>query len=118
MSDYILQTIKKLRGCSDDPEDTSFDIDIVVWVNVAINRLYQMGLTTAKGFVCDKKAKWEDLVEEESNLEMVKGYIDAYVHKKFDPPQSATLMQALNETINEMEWCITHELECGGDQND
>lgn len=110
MSDKILQTIKSLLGGSDDPEDTTFDTDILIQINFAINRLHQLGLETATNFHCDSNTKWEALVEDETNLDMIKTYIYAKVKKVFDPPQNGTHMQALNDTINETEWCICHEL--------
>ena len=116
LTDKILDTIKQLLGGAMLSSDTSFDTDVLTHINFAINRLHQIGLPLANKFVCDSTSKWEDLIEDDSNLEMVKTYIYAKCKKVFDPPQSATHMQALNDIINETEWCICHELECGGDE--
>lgn len=42
----ILKSIRKLIGPEDDY--THFDPDIVIHINSAINRLYQLGLDSAK----------------------------------------------------------------------
>lgn len=105
MDDTILYTVTKLLGLS-NVDDGSFNVDILTQINFAINRLFQIGLNSARGFVCDENSKWEDLIEDSSNLQMIKSYIVAKVRKAFDPPQSSVHMQALNDVINETEWCI------------
>lgn len=114
MSDkIILDTIKQLLGGAASASDDSFDTDILIQINFALNRLYQIGVPLADKFVCDKKSKWEDLIEEETNLDMIKTYIYAKVRKAFDPPQGSVAMQALNDLINETEWCINVAVDPG-----
>ena len=105
MNDSILITIKKLLGLEDD--DTSFDTDIITHINSFIPVLYQLGVGPSSGLLIeDSSSHWSDLLENEAQLALVKTWLYLRVRKVFDPPQSGTAMEALNSTINELEWRI------------
>ena len=105
MDDSILITIKKSLGI--DTADTSFDSDIIMHINSFIPVLYQLGVGPSSGLLIeDSSSSWGDLLDNESKLALVKTWLYLRVRKVFDPPQSGTAMEALNSTINELEWRI------------
>lgn len=105
MEDSILNSIKKLIGLSS--EDTSFDLDILMHINSALDVLRQLGIESdAVFYVEDDTVTWEDYLPSQDYLQMVKTYIYMKVRKWFDPPQNGTTMEALNSSIAELEWRI------------
>ena len=105
MGDSILNSVKKIIGI--DAADTSFDIDIIMHINSVLNALTQLGVGPEEGFsITDATSKWEDFLEDSVKLELVKSYVALKVRKIFDPPQSATAMEAINSVINELEWRV------------
>lgn len=104
MEDSILISIKKLIGL--DSEDESFDIDLIMHINSAIDVLRQLGVTAEGFYVEDDGATWEDYLPSSDLLRLVRTYIYMKVRKWFDPPQNGTTMEALNSSIAELEWRI------------
>ena len=100
----ILDTTKKLLGL--DSDDTSFDVDIIVIINSIIPALSQMGIGPINGFiVMTKDDKWSDYIKESiTNLEGVKAYLFLKTKLIFDPPTNATVIDAINKSLNELEW--------------
>lgn len=102
----ILKSIRKLIGPEDDY--THFDPDITIHINAAINRLYQLGLDSAKGFrVTSEVETWEDLFgSDEEVIDMCKTFIYYKVKMGFDPPSSSIAVDAINKEIDKQEWLI------------
>lgn len=99
--DSILTSVKKMLGIQEDYEH--FDADIIMHINSVLMILTQLGVGPAEGFMIeDKNDFWEDFVSE--NLEAVKTYVYLKVRLIFDPPTSSAVMEAINRTINELEW--------------
>lgn len=105
----ILDTIKQLLGISS--EDTSFDIDIIIFINTALSVLYQMGIDEAKEVgIIDETTMWEDLIDDRTDLEPLKTYIYFKVKAMFDPPTNTSSREAMDRVIKELEWRITNML--------
>lgn len=105
MEDSILVSIKKLIGL--DSEDESFDTDLIININSAIDVLRQLGLDIDSSLMVEDDAlTWAELIPEGASLNTVKTYIYMKVRKWFDPPQNGTTMEALNSSIAELEWRI------------
>jgi len=103
METSILITIKKLLGITST--DTSFDTDIIVSINSVFSILCQMGVGPETGFkITGTTETWNSFIGSATTLELVKSYIYMKVRKMFDPPQSATVANAIDETIKELEW--------------
>ena len=103
MSESILTSIKKLLGIAEDY--THFDADIIMHINTAFMILYQLGVGPSTPFsISDKTAVWSDFVGDAADLAGVKTYIYAKVRLVFDPPQSSAHIDALKQTIAELEW--------------
>ena len=109
----ILDDIKKLVGVS--TEDLSFDNDIIIHINSAFMILNQLGVGPITGFsISDSSKKWNDYIAEADDSEAVKTYTYLKVKIVFDPPLSTTVMEALKQTISELEWRLNVNTESKG----
>ena len=67
----ILNSIKKLLGI--EPDDDSFDQELVMHVNTVFTLMTQLGLGPTDGFfITDATAKWTDYNPTRKDLEMMK----------------------------------------------
>lgn len=106
----ILQTIKQLLGISS--EDTSFDIDITIFINTVLSTLEQLGVEEASKFpVIDSESEWDDLFRTRltNDVDAIKSYIYFKVRLMFDPPTNSSARDAMDRVIKELEWRITNE---------
>lgn len=110
MTDSILTSIKKLLGLTD--EYTNFDTDIIIHINSVLMVLNQLGVGPSEGFsIQDKSSTWDEFITEESKLEAVRTYIYLKVKLVFDPPLNSSVMEALKQSINELEWRLNVQAE-------
>ena len=110
MNDSILNDVKKILGI--DEADDSFDTDLIIYINTMLLPLRQLGVNTSSDFVLhDASETWEDLIYNQNGLSAIKTWLALKVRKVFDPPQSGTTMEALNSSINELEWRINVEVD-------
>lgn len=102
--DSILNSIKKLIGM--DPEYTQFDTDLIIYINSMFAILKQVGVGPENGFsISDDSATWDKyLPDYDKNFEFVKTYIQQRVKLVFDPPLTSSVLDAMKETIKELEW--------------
>lgn len=102
--DSILNSIKKLIGM--DPEYTQFDTDLIIYINSIFAILKQVGVGPENGFsISDDSATWDEyLPDYDKNFEFVKTYIQQRVKLVFDPPLTSSVLDAMKETIKELEW--------------
>lgn len=112
MVDSILTSIKKLLGITE--EDTSFDTDIIMFINSAIMALQQLGVGPSTGFcIYSKEDVWEDLLGDSVSLEAAKIYVFLKVRLVFDPPQNSFLVEAIKNQIEELAFRINIQAEGG-----
>jgi hypothetical protein len=108
MEESILNSTKKKLNIA--IEDTSFDIDIIDYVNTAFSHLQQLGVGPEAGFqIVDAEAKWEDFLGADARLPIVnavKTNISMRVRLLFDPPQIQSLLSALERQIEQSDWRI------------
>lgn len=98
----VLTSIKKLLGIAEDYE--AFDIDIIMAINSAFMVLSQLGVGPVKPFIIKGKAEtWSDFMETE-DYEAVKSYVYLKTRLLFDPPQSSSVVDAMERTMREYEW--------------
>ena len=103
----VLQTIKKVLGIAN--EDSSFDHDIILYINSAIGILHQLGVSEdITDMIIDQDTSWTELFGERDDLEIVKTYIGFMVKRMFDPPTNSAAIEALNRMISEFEWRINN----------
>lgn len=99
----ILTSIKKLLGLSEDY--TVFDADIIMHINTVFMTLNQLGIGPSEGFrIEDDIAVWTDYIKPEDDLDAVKTYIHLKVKLLFDPPLNSAVIEAIKQSIAELEW--------------
>ena len=110
----ILTSIKKLIGITEDYKH--FDTDLIIHINSVFMILSQMGIGPDNGFsISDETTTWNDyLPEGNKNFEAVKTYMYLKTRIVFDPPQSSSTMEALKQTISELDWRLYVEAEQKG----
>jgi hypothetical protein len=115
MEQSILKSTKKILGI--EPDDTSYDLDIVTHINSAFSTLTDLGLGPDTGYViADESAVWDDFLPDEDylpddivrlntvKLSKIKTYIYLRTRLLFDPPMQSFLLDALKAQIQEAEW--------------
>lgn len=106
--DSILISIKKLLGISKDCTD--FDTDIIIHINTTFMILNQLGVGEEGFQIEDNSATWDEFVNLEQ-LSAVKSYVHLKVKLLFDPPTNSFLVDAINESIKELEWRLNVKAE-------
>ena len=103
--DSILTSVKKMLGIPEDYDQ--FDMDIIMHINSVFMILTQLGVGPEEGFtISNKSDKWPDFIGEGKLVELVKSYVYLKVRLIFDPPQSSSIIEAMNRQISEFEWRI------------
>jgi hypothetical protein len=103
--DSILTSIKKLLGIQADY--THFDTDLIICINSVLSILTQLGVGPAAGFsIFDSTSTWSDFAGSDKRLEMIKSFVHLRVRLLFDPPQNASLANAIDQMAKELEWRI------------
>jgi len=111
MEQSILKSTKKILNIN--PDDTSFDLDIITHINSAFFHLQQLGIGPRGGFeIDDETAEWQDFLPPPDpvpdsyipTLSAVKTNVYLQVRYIFDPPQLAHVMQALERQLQESDW--------------
>jgi hypothetical protein len=109
--DSILQSTKKLIG-GIEPDDIHFDTELILYINSILMILTQMGVGPEEGFsITGKDDTWSDYLGEVTNLGGVKSYIALKVRLIFDPPTSSSVLDALNQHIQELEWRLNNQVD-------
>lgn len=107
----ILDTIKDMLGSSTEYDD--FDKELIVYINTALNVLYQLGVGP-KGFHITSNAEtWNDFLPDIDRFHMVKDFIYLKVKQAFDPNQNSNITAEYNKQIDELAWRINVEIESG-----
>lgn len=110
MEESILISIKKLLGI--DKDCTDFDIDIITHINTVFMILNELGIGPEEGFfIEDKEAVWSDYINDEINLKAIKTYIYLKVKAVFDPPTNSSVIEAMQNSIKELEWRLNVQVE-------
>lgn len=101
--DSILLSVKKMLGIAEQYEH--FDQDIIMHINSVFMILNQLGVGPDEAFsIRDKRAVWNDFIEENQYTEAVKSYIYLRVRLLFDPPTTGPLSEAIERQLKELEW--------------
>lgn len=111
MTSSILDDIKHTLGIL--PEETAFDIDILLFVNGVFGTLTQLGVGPTIGYQIDSKDNtWAEYFTD-ARLNAVKTYIFLCVKMNFDPPTSAAMMDAMARQKTEAEFRLNLVAEYG-----
>ena len=106
ITDKIYDTVKSMAG--PNVADDSFDVDLVVFTNATLVRLYQLGIGTAGFQIVDGSETWSDLMGTDPRFNLVQNYVYDCVRLKFDPPSNSSILKALQEDKAEMEETILY----------
>lgn len=108
--DSILDSVKKALGL--DAADTSFDLDVTMYINSVFGPLKQVGVGPDTGFmIVDNTTLWSQYVASTSYLGMVKAYIQLKVKMLFDPPENRFGGPAIDKVLDEYLWRINIQAE-------
>lgn len=104
----ILNDIKKLLGSNENC--TSFDTDIVIFVNGILATISQVGVKSNDVLqIIDGDDTWEDLFGNDERLNFIQNYIFIKAKLLFDPPTSSAVIQSFENQAKELEWRINVE---------
>lgn len=110
MEQSILRTVKKTLGI--EPDDTSFDLDVITHINSVLTDLNQLGVGPDEGFMIeDDSAVWADFLTNVQRFNNVKTYIYFRLRLIWDPPKTSFEINAVNDQRKELEWRINVEVE-------
>jgi len=101
MEDSILNYIRTvLVG---DENDTSFDLELVSCINLALNNLTDVGIGPKEGFeIKGSSETWADFIGENKPIfNRVKKYVELETRLLFDPPTSSYVLEALQKKADE-----------------
>lgn len=105
MTESILDSIKGV--CNVEPDYDEFDKEFILHINSELAVLNQIGVGPATGFMIeDSLAVWDDLLEGEMRLNMVKTYLGLKVRLIFDPPATGPLVAAYEKQADMFLWRI------------
>lgn len=111
MDNSILNTAKKLiTGLP--PEDTTFDDDIIIHTNSALNILSQLGAGSPNFEIEDASTTWDEFTTK-PYLNLCKSYVALKVKLLFDPPTSGPMVDAVNNQLKELETRINYVADPG-----
>lgn len=116
METSILLYIKRRLGVS--PDDDSFDSDIVMLINSALEILRDFGIGPSEPYaIVDTEGTWDDFLSESElkypgSSEMAKTYVYLKTRLAFDPPSSASIKESFEKYVAELEWRITARHDC------
>lgn len=106
--DSILTSIKKLLGITESCTD--FDTDIIMHINTVLMTLNQLGVGTEGFQIEDKNAVWSEFIKSDK-LAATKSYVYLRVKLLFDPPLNSAIIEAIKESIKELEWRLNVRVE-------
>ena len=110
MDESILTSIK--TQLSLQPEDESFDREIIIYINAAFARLTQLGVGPIQGFsIRDDETTWNEFVTDITQEELAKVYVYLKVKMLFDTPTNSSLTKHIEEQITEYEYLLKVEAE-------
>lgn len=110
MTDSVLLSVKKSLGI--DADYTVFDADLILAINSAFSVLHQLGVGPDTPFMIFGSGEtWDEFIDSEGPLAMVKTYVFLKTKVIFDPPTAGFVLDAYNKQIAEYEWRMNVEVE-------
>lgn len=92
------------------PGDTSFDAQIMTFINAALADLEDLGAGPVNGLsITGDDEIWEVLGEDAIMTDRIKNWLYLKVRLVWDPPQTSFLLDAHQKQIDEAGWRITNK---------
>lgn len=111
----ILNDVKHFIGPSASYE--YFDQDVIMQINTVFFELNQLGVGPDKPFVITgAKEEWSDFLGD-TDLEAAKTYTCLQARMYFDPPQTGTLVNAINDQLKKLEWRLNVAVDPGDEED-
>lgn len=105
VNESILDSVKSSLGIVGDYP--YFDPLLIMEINGVFSKLHQLGVGPDDGFEIDGAEDiWSEYLNDEKRLNLIRNYITRCVKLNFDPPSNSFAVEALKETIKELEWRI------------
>lgn len=105
MVESILNSIKKMLGVNS--EDTSFDDELILYINGALMVMTQLGVGPKTGFsITSQNETWTQFLEGRTDVDLVFSNVYLRVRLIFDPPTNSFLVAAIEKQIKEYDWRI------------
>lgn len=96
----ILNDVKHTLGLL--PENTAFDIDIIMHINTALSILSQVGVGPIAGYQIESDAnQWSEFADD-ARLNAVRSYIYLKVKLMFDPPGTGFATASYERQLDEL----------------
>lgn len=109
----ILKSTKQILGV--DVDDTSFDLDISMFINGAFSTLEQLGPGPVGGYRIDgDSGVWDDFEVDIRSQSMIQNFVFLYVGLMFDPPTVGYLVTAKQKQLDELTYRINTRWEATG----
>lgn len=109
LDESVLDSTKRMLGL--DPEDDSFDLEIIMHINSIFFVLHQLGVGPENGFsISDRTTTWSEFIGVEQ-INAVKTYMGLRVRLIFDPPATGPLNEAMQRQAEQMEWRLNVHME-------
>lgn len=102
MDRSILHDIKVLLGIPIDV--LSFDTDIIIGINSALNILNQIGVGVIGYSITGSLQPWSGFLDASTDLEMAKTFVHLKTKLFFDPPQTSFQIEATERLLSELSW--------------
>lgn len=97
----LLNTIKKLLGIN--PEDISFDVDVLINLNAAMITLFELGVISEMVTIY-KDFTFRGIFGDRPDQAQIEHYLFLKTKLGFDPPTGTVLMECYKNLIAESEW--------------
>lgn len=105
MTDSILDSVKKVLMIA--PEDTAFDVDILMHINSVFADLHQLGVGPSAGYsIQDSTQTWPEYIDGDNRLNSVASYMYLRVRLMFDPPETSHAREAFKNQAEKWEWLL------------
>lgn len=117
INESILISVKKQLMLP--PDDTSYDVDLILDINAVLATLNQLGVGT-EGFIINGDAEiWNDFIKGNKKIaSLCKLYVASKVRLIFDPPTSSIVTETIKNITSEYEWRLKTESEIAKEEHD
>lgn len=109
METSILLDVKKYIGIDDSY--TVFDDVILSHINTVIFILKQLGIGSKPFIVSGEDETWIDYIPNIEQFPAVRTYVQVRTKMLFENITNSTLLQSLNDTMNELSWRLNVEVD-------
>lgn len=101
----ILQAAKEMLGGLYESQ-TTYDSDLISFINAEFAILWTQGIGPDEGFVIDANTKWSEYITD-PRLNNIRLYIQTRLKITFDTPENTGLLNALYQESDRLEKLIS-----------